>query len=125
MRSRVDLVGDDTPTDANARRRRSRTWALMDYDKPHRCPSWSGAGWKDQPEGTFPPCDGGSVPVWPMRDNHRFTWQFRTVTCPKCGVMVLQHALVVLTGHWWRTIFPRKSVRFPTSLVWRLRNSGR
>lgn len=65
------------------------------YDKPHRCPTWSGPAlvWSN----TDAQCESGSIQ---MGYEKRF-WSFKVNRCGKCGVYVLP---VIL--HWfdWRYI---------------------
>lgn len=97
-------------TETTVRARKLRTRALMHYDKPHRCPAASGPGWYliQTREEKYPACEGGYVPVHAMRDLYPRTWQFRTVSCPTCGITVLPHALIALTGYWWTRMLPSK-----------------
>lgn len=51
------------------------------YDKPNRCPSWSGPAWKGE---TRTECEGGSTGYYLDNCNE---WNFHR--CKKCGVWTL------------------------------------
>lgn len=75
-----------------------------DYNKPHRCPGWSGSGWivntkrstcdGETPEGVrrwrWHPEESGYGPLW--------NWRIRRTNC--CDAVVLPHVLRWLN---WRT----------------------
>jgi len=71
----------------------------VNYDKPHRCPTWSGPGWS----GGKGECAGGSFArVFHEEEYHqrkRPEWRFHT--CESCGVVVLPEVLKNLDPTWW------------------------
>lgn len=52
------------------------------YDKPHRCPTWSGPAWK----GGDGDCASGSFASYMYEQR---LWQWRFHKCSECGVIVL------------------------------------
>lgn len=67
------------------------------YDKPHRCPAWSGPGWAGCKKDTCGVTYTGSIRGF---YDHRF-WQFR-VNRHECGAIVLPVALKWLEPRtWW------------------------
>lgn len=69
--------------------------ALCDYDKPHRCPGWSGAGWKynkkDWCDDTIP--DGMTRWGTPTLYDKKL-WYARINKTNCCGTYVLPHFLI-------------------------------
>jgi len=58
------------------------------YDKPHRCPTWSGPAWK----GGGDDCESGSFAsymYYKSDGSTRHLWQWRFFRCSECGVIVL------------------------------------
>ena len=72
----------------------------VNYDKPHRCPTWSGPGWK----GGKGECESGSFSrVFYEEEyyqNKKPEWRFHT--CESCGVVVLPEVLKNLDPTWWK-----------------------
>lgn len=66
------------------------------YDKPRRCPGWAGGGWWGARHSYCR--DGGYLPI----DYDDPWWQWKTHTCPKCGVVVLPYKVRLLSPRtWW------------------------
>lgn len=89
------------------------TYLLPDFDKPRRCPAWSGPGfvYRSNPTG----CKNGSVWVVPpteedrrdadLWDAHvREVWDkpFRFGRCVECGVTTFPYAIRWLNWRWLR-----------------------
>lgn len=69
------------------------------YDKPHRCPDWSGPAMKN---GTGD-CPGGSLSVQMYgKDGKRKGAFWRFHKCTKCGTIVLPFILRKLDPSWYR-----------------------
>jgi hypothetical protein len=78
-----------------------RAWMRSDYNKPHRCPAWSGPAWiaKD----TRTTCPSGSV-------GYRYelrAWKWRPARCPKCGTVSLPYVLRWLDWRTWQLEWQR------------------
>jgi hypothetical protein len=56
----------------------------LNYDKQHRCPGWSGGGWRRGPEPSR--CPGGSFASFMYERSH---WNWRFTRCPQCGLLCL------------------------------------
>lgn len=84
-----------------------KTWTRLNFDKMHRCPSWSGPAFRG-PVRNSRECDGGSVPIFDIREDHPMTWMLRTSACPKCGVRTLPYALIYLTWYGLTRVLPRQ-----------------
>ena len=73
--------------------------ARCDYDKPHRCPGWSGTGWTYNKRDF---CDGGS-PRWAKEEDayrgSSLMWEFKVRKTVCCGTYVLPHFLVWFEPH--------------------------
>lgn len=67
---------------------------LPNYDKPWRCPGWSGPGWK----GGKGECPGGSTAAsWGSDRDH-----WKTFQCPECGTVSLPYKLRLIDpAYWW------------------------
>jgi hypothetical protein len=81
--------------------------ARCDYNKPHRCPGWSGAGWTFNRHDW---CDGVASRRW-LHDRDRDyqgLWWLRVRKTACCGTYVLPHILVWLD---WRTWTPHRVVK--------------
>lgn len=63
------------------------------YDKYHRCPSWSGAGWGGRGDDL---CSSGSVAL----DYEDRFWRFKTHRCKVCNILTLPQVLRWLE---WKT----------------------
>ena len=69
------------------------------YDKPWRCPDWSGPAWKSR-DGS---CPGGMLP-W---QEHRLP-EWRFFRCADCGTVVLPNVLKWLDPSWLRFVVERQ-----------------
>ena len=56
----------------------------LNYDKVHRCPSWSGAGWH---AGFGNECDASFASFI----YERRAWKWRFTRCPQCRVLCLPY----------------------------------
>jgi hypothetical protein len=81
--------------------------AECDYDKPARCPGWSGAGWTFNKRDW---CDGAISPRWVNERDRDFAglWWLRIRKTNCCGTYVLPHVFVWLN---WRTWKPSRIVK--------------
>lgn len=66
------------------------------YDKPHRCPGWTGGGERYARVNRCPA--GGRIPI----DYERRGWQLRFHRCPDCRVIVLPWLVCWTSPSWWR-----------------------
>ena len=67
---------------------------MPNYDKPWRCPDWSGPRWK----GGTGDCPGGSTARWWGEPGA----EWRVHTCPECGTRILPYALRLLDpSYYW------------------------
>ena len=82
-----------------------------DYDKPNRCPGWSGAGFREYPwERDKPHCDSGSSGYYTDDCN---IWHVHQ--CSVCGLRTLPFATAFVDPDWYlRVKLPR--------LWWRIRS---
>ena len=65
------------------------------YDKPWRCPIWSGPGLLNAAHPRK--CDGGSTASqW---DKPLASWRFHR--CPKCGCIILPYVIRHVDPQWW------------------------
>lgn len=76
-----------------------------DYNKPHRCPGWSGAGWKMNRRNNCYDLLGPGEHRWrKYGDNSGYgpgwQWMFRSTNC--CNTLVLPYVLRWLN---WRTYY--------------------
>lgn len=69
----------------------------MNYDKPHRCPTWSGPAWK-RGKGD---CASESFASYMYQQPH---WQWRTQHCRECGVITIPYVTRYVDPSWiaWR-----------------------
>ena len=68
------------------------------YDKPWRCPAWSGPALRG-PRKNAPACDGGSLAQTLTGER---LWQYRSHRCPLCGTLVLPSILVWVDFESWK-----------------------
>ena len=82
-----------------------------DYDKPNRCPGWSGSGIREYPwEHGKPFCDGGFSGYYTDDCNN-----WRVHRCYVCGLRTLPFATTYIDPDWYlRVKLPR--------LWWRVRS---
>jgi hypothetical protein len=64
----------------------------LDYDKAHRCPTWSGGGWR----GSDRHCDG-SFASFIYERRH---WRWRFTRCHQCDVVCLPYVTRWLDPSW-------------------------
>lgn len=67
------------------------------YDKPHRCPGWSGGGRKLAPERQTI-CPSGSFAPY-MYEQRLWKWRFHR--CDKCGTVALPVVVKYFDPFWW------------------------
>lgn len=83
-------------------------FAQCNYDKPHRCPGWSGSGWTLNKRNR---CIGGTT--W-LGDPYSRFWYLKVRRTACCGTYVLPHALVWLN---WRTYVIHGTYWYPWQRV--------
>jgi hypothetical protein len=86
------------------RRQRFRV-SRLNYDKPHRCPGWAGAGeshvWAKKWWRIIASCPGQSFAGFLYDLPH---WRWRFIRCPSCGVLCLPWVTRKLDPTWqWAT----------------------
>ena len=73
------------------------------YDKPHRCPGWSGPAGKASPD--ISRCDGGSLAREYAADSEAWKRLYKPhytmYRCTGCGLRVLPFALRKLEPSYW------------------------
>lgn len=77
----------------------------LNYDKMHRCPSWSGGGWRSGPDKSA--CEGASFASF-IYD--RPAWKWRFTRCPQCRTLCLPYVTrwADLTWLRWRATAYRR-----------------
>ena len=71
----------------------------LNYDKPHRCPRWSGSGWRTYPwEKIDDKCDGMSFPDG-MYEGRWWRWRFNR--CSECGTLCWPHIVREIDLYHW------------------------
>lgn len=69
-----------------------------DYDKPNRCPGWSGSGIREYPwERSKPFCDGGPSGYYADDCNN-----WRVHQCGTCGLRTLPYVTRYIDPDWYR-----------------------
>lgn len=70
----------------------------LNYDKPHRCPTWSGGGWRNG-DAADPRCTASFASFM----YRRTAWKWRPVQCRRCGLVCLPYVTRWLdpTWLWW------------------------
>lgn len=67
----------------------------LNYDKAHRCPTWSGPAWK---AGSHEGCNGSFASF--MYERRAWAWRF--TRCPQCRVLCLPYVTRRLDWTWWQ-----------------------
>ncbi|MBG0738801.1 hypothetical protein IV500_05125 [Paeniglutamicibacter antarcticus] len=85
-------------------------FSRSNYDKPHRCPGWSGPAWKSGPGESG--CEGGSLAVQFGDDSDKWERLYKPhwtmYRCVTCGIYVLPSVLKNLDPSWWTFVVGRK-----------------
>lgn len=84
------------------------------YDKPHRCPGWSGPALKGSSDKER--CPGGSFAAW-MYDMPAWRWRF--IRCRECDCLVLPHVTRDLDPTWWMDRIKTKITDYRLELQFR------
>lgn len=93
------------------------TVLLPDFNKPHRCPGWSGPGFVTG-EKYDTGCPGGHIHVYGVADEHGvypYVWDlpWRFGLCDECGVRTFPYALRWLNWRWLHHVLIWKNkIRF-------------
>lgn len=69
----------------------------LNYDKMHRCPTWSGGGWTYARD-VAGKCDASFASFMYARPH----WRWRFIRCPKCQVTCLPYVTRWLDPAWLR-----------------------
>lgn len=72
------------------------------YDKPYRCPGWSGGGDLFAKRVRCQNKTGSMVNMYDKR-----LWQWRFNRHPECGVVVLPYVVRWLDWRWWKYVLMR------------------